>query len=128
MNCHATSHVLSECFQRQLLLNAETVHVGHTVLITFTTVQIGRKLPLPICVFSLESMGVRSMDFRHPNPHATRTANVMTNILKLCLIEREFETTATGGGGDVGRVKIAISEDGQSIVVESWGTQQPGMY
>jgi tetratricopeptide (TPR) repeat protein len=42
--------------------------------------------------------------------------------------EREFETTATGGGGDVGRVKIAISEDGQSIVVESWGTQQPGMY
>jgi hypothetical protein len=25
-------------------------------------------------------------------------------------------------------VKIAISEDGQSIVVESWGSQQPGMY
>lgn len=41
---------------------------------------------------------------------------------------REFETVATMAGGSEAKVRITISDDGQSIAEESWAQPQPSMY
>jgi len=46
------------------------------------------------------------------------------DIVKTAFNDREFETRT----GDAERVRIAISGDGQSIVVEQWASPQPSMY